>query len=100
MEKLIRKISLQALPQFLGNKTECALLVYAQGLAPGYDYHAVRKEGEHNEQMLFNFTSDRKRMSTIVKIADGEYPYRMYTKVLLLSIHTISLFLIILFSRK
>jgi len=100
MEKLIRKISLQALPQFLGNKTECALLVYAQGLAPGYDYHAVRKEGEQNEQMLFNFTSDRKRMSTIVKIPDSEYPYRMYTKVLFVVHRAISFFLLILFFGK
>jgi len=69
-----------ALPQFMGNKTECALLVFAAAIQPGYDYHEVRMEGEINEVMLFNFNSDRKRMSTVVKTGDKQRPFIMYTK--------------------
>ncbi|KAL6072761.1 plasma membrane calcium, variant 2 [Balamuthia mandrillaris] len=81
-----RDISETALPTFIGNKTECALLVFASSLAPsGWHYSDVRKQFEHDERVLhlFNFTSDRKRMSTIVSMEEEgemEHPYRMFTK--------------------
>ncbi|KAL6077712.1 putative Plasma membrane calcium-transporting ATPase 1 [Balamuthia mandrillaris] len=71
------------LPVFLGNKTECALLVFAGEIMPeGWEYRKVRDqyESEHRICHLFNFTSDRKRMSTVVRNEKGDSKYRLFTK--------------------
>eukprot|EP01027_Heterolobosea_sp_BB2_P011325 GEZU01016496.1.p1 GENE.GEZU01016496.1~~GEZU01016496.1.p1 ORF type:complete len:1059 (-),score=425.58 GEZU01016496.1:268-3444(-) len=58
----------------IGNKTECAILILgAKDL--GVDCLAIRKEFKDNERFrqMFTFHSDRKRMSTIVRLADGTF---------------------------
>jgi len=59
--------------EFIGSKTECALLVLAHKL--GYDYVKLR----HDSKILqvFPFSSEKKRMSTI--ISESGTP-RIYTK--------------------
>lgn len=52
---------------FIGSTTECALLVLADKL--GYEYGRVRKE--QKVVTLFPFSSDRKRMSTVVAEGSG-----------------------------
>ncbi|CEM28830.1 unnamed protein product [Vitrella brassicaformis CCMP3155] len=60
----------------VGSPTECALLQYMRML--DYDYSAIRKDYEdkivHQEQ----FTSDRKMMTTVVRLPDGKL--RIFTK--------------------
>ncbi|WP_088226519.1 calcium-translocating P-type ATPase, PMCA-type [Desulfosporosinus sp. FKB] len=59
---------------FLGNPTECSLLVYAD--TNQINYRDYRKQfGEPVAE--YNFTSARKMMSTAYEMADG---YRIYTK--------------------
>eukprot|EP01114_Cavostelium_apophysatum_P019580 TRINITY_DN634_c0_g1_i1.p1 TRINITY_DN634_c0_g1~~TRINITY_DN634_c0_g1_i1.p1 ORF type:complete len:979 (-),score=333.99 TRINITY_DN634_c0_g1_i1:136-3072(-) len=58
---------------FIGSKTECALLVLSNKM--GHDYAKVRKE--QNVLTLFPFSSDRKRMSTLVANKSAS---RLYTK--------------------
>jgi len=58
---------------FIGSKTESALLGFATEL--GADYHQLRKE--HHIEKLFPFSSERKRMSTLVKYGNR---YVLYTK--------------------
>jgi Ca2+-transporting ATPase len=59
---------------FVGSKTECALLKF--GKMTGYDYLTIRESFPVHQ--LYPFSSARKRMSTVVKIADGHY--RIFTK--------------------
>eukprot|EP01125_Pyxidicula_operculata_P002922 TRINITY_DN1285_c0_g1_i1.p1 TRINITY_DN1285_c0_g1~~TRINITY_DN1285_c0_g1_i1.p1 ORF type:complete len:1037 (-),score=200.32 TRINITY_DN1285_c0_g1_i1:62-3142(-) len=65
--------------RFIGNTTECALLVLAEKL--GAKYKKVFKSASIVKK--WGFTSDRKRMSVIVEIPEkeeSEYRYRMFTK--------------------
>lgn len=55
-------------PEFNGNKTECALLLMADRL--GFDYDQIRKTT--NKSHMIPFSSDRKRMSTIIE-SKGKY---------------------------
>lgn len=69
-------------PDFIGNKTEGALLVFAYN-SLGVDYNDIR--GKHEIVKLFTFSSARKRMSTIIAIDDesrgkSSLPFRMYCK--------------------
>ena len=59
--------------QFVGNPTECALLVFAQ--KNGIDYRTVREGAEIAE--VYPFSSDLKNMTTVVKEGEG---YAVYTK--------------------
>lgn len=70
-------------PDFIGNKTECAMLVFSKN-SLNVDYNDVRNSLEIVK--LYTFSSARKRMSTIVtndnnprRNANG-MPFRMYTK--------------------
>jgi len=63
----------KGLPDFIGNKTECALLVYSRLL--GVDYDEVRKDSVIEK--LYPFSSSKKRMSTLIKTDDG---HRLYVK--------------------
>lgn len=60
---------------FVGSKTECALLKLSQMF--GYDYHPIRTKYEPYFK-LYPFSSARKSMSTVVKLDNGAY--RIYTK--------------------
>lgn len=61
----------------VGNKTECALLGFVQGL--GQSYQAIRDEiTEDRFTRVFTFNSSRKSMSTVIPKPDGGY--RLYTK--------------------
>lgn len=63
---------------FVGNKTEGALLVLARKL--GYDYVAIREANKIVQ--VYDFNSARKRMSTVVlnKSKSAKAPYTIYTK--------------------
>lgn len=61
----------------VGNKTECALLGFVQGL--GMSYQAVRDEiTEDKFTRVYTFNSVRKSMSTVIPRKDGGF--RLYTK--------------------
>jgi magnesium-transporting ATPase (P-type) len=60
--------------EFIGNKSECALLFLARSL--GVDYKDIRREKPIEK--VFPFSSKKKRMSTIVKNENGSY--RLYCK--------------------
>lgn len=53
---------------YVGNPTECALLALVDGW--GYDYRKLRDGAEVVHQL--GFTSDRKRMSTLVRVDGGQ----------------------------
>ncbi len=59
--------------EFVGNPTECALL--AAGLKANQDYKKLRNEA--GTAHVFPFSSETKRMTTLVKNADG---YTVYAK--------------------
>jgi len=59
--------------EMIGNKTECAMLVFLRGL--GADYRAER--GRVDVARSFPFSSAKKRMSTLVRLPTGG---RLYTK--------------------
>ncbi|KND04245.1 calcium-translocating P-type ATPase, PMCA-type [Spizellomyces punctatus DAOM BR117] len=79
-------------PIFVGSATEGALLVFADKL--GVQYDAVRKEVTKVENGTWSFSSDRKRMSTLVHpiaeavpvatpgglVAARKTKFRLYTK--------------------
>ncbi|CAB1346202.1 unnamed protein product [Coregonus sp. 'balchen'] len=61
----------------VGNKTECALLGFANDLKR--DYQAIRNEiPEEKLYKVYTFNSCRKSMSTVLKNADGSF--RMFSK--------------------
>jgi len=63
--------------EYLGNKTECALLVLAHQL--GSDFLQVRRDCPVVKQL--QFSSERKRMSTIISLGEeGSDVYRVYCK--------------------
>lgn len=65
------------MPTQVGNKTECALLGFVQGL--GKSYQKIRDDiPEKAFVRVYTFNSDRKSMSTVVKLPGGGY--RLYTK--------------------
>ncbi|KAM4662318.1 plasma membrane calcium-transporting ATPase 3 isoform 3-T3 [Discoglossus pictus] len=66
-----------ALPQQVGNKTECALLGYVLELQR--DYQLVRDQiPEETLYKVYTFNSVRKSMSTIVRLPNGGF--RLYCK--------------------
>lgn len=61
----------------VGNKTECALLGFVQGL--NMSYQAVRDEiTEDRFTRVYTFNSVRKSMSTVIPRPGGGF--RLYTK--------------------
>lgn len=62
----------------VGNKTECALLGFVDGL--GKSYHRIREEiPEKAFVRVYTFNSDRKSMSTVINLPNDR-GYRLYTK--------------------
>ena len=67
------------LPKQLGNKTECALLGFVLQLNQSYE--VVReKYPEQSLVKVYTFNSDRKSMSTVIKVDGGEDRYRFFCK--------------------
>lgn len=68
------------LPRQIGNKTECSLLTYIEKM--GYHYQEERvKYPEESLVHVYTFNSNRKSMSTVIKInKNNEEGYRLYTK--------------------
>lgn len=68
------------LPRQIGNKTECSLLNYIEKM--GYHYQDERtKFPEESLVHVYTFNSNRKSMSTVIKInKNNEEGYRLYTK--------------------
>nr|XP_023021649.1 plasma membrane calcium-transporting ATPase 2-like isoform X2 [Leptinotarsa decemlineata] len=65
------------LPKQVGNKTECALLGFVQGL--GKNYQTVRDNyPEESFTRVYTFNSVRKSMSTVIRREGGGY--RLFTK--------------------
>ncbi|XP_043657363.1 plasma membrane calcium-transporting ATPase 2 isoform X5 [Drosophila teissieri] len=65
------------LPIQVGNKTECALLGFVQGL--GVKYQSIRDEiTEDKFTRVYTFNSVRKSMGTVIPRPNGGY--RLYTK--------------------
>lgn len=61
--------------EFIGSKTECALLGFVEKLSGNYD--DVRQKLQIAQ--LYPFSSERKRMSTLLEPHQNNY--RLYTKV-------------------
>ncbi|EIE19492.1 calcium-translocating P-type ATPase [Coccomyxa subellipsoidea C-169] len=61
--------------EFAGNRTECALLMLLRGW--GIKYDAIRAEHKSNIFHVYNFTSERKMASMIVRTPEG---LRLYNK--------------------
>ncbi|CAG0922171.1 unnamed protein product [Notodromas monacha] len=60
------------LPKQVGNKTECALLGYVMDL--GGSYEKIREEyTEESLYKVYTFNSDRKSMSTIIRLPGGGF---------------------------
>ncbi|TMW48246.1 hypothetical protein DOY81_006672 [Sarcophaga bullata] len=65
------------LPMQVGNKTECALLGFVQGL--GVKYQTIRDEiSEDKFTRVYTFNSVRKSMGTVIPRSNGGY--RLYSK--------------------
>ncbi|XP_067854735.1 plasma membrane calcium-transporting ATPase 2 isoform X2 [Heptranchias perlo] len=65
------------LPRQIGNKTECGLLGLVLDLKR--DYQPVRDQTpEEKLYKVYTFNSERKSMSTVIKMQDGSF--RMYSK--------------------
>ncbi|XP_023296722.1 plasma membrane calcium-transporting ATPase 2 isoform X3 [Lucilia cuprina] len=65
------------LPMQVGNKTECALLGFVQGL--GVKYQSIRDEiTEDKFTRVYTFNSVRKSMGTVIPRSNGGY--RLYSK--------------------
>mmetsp|Transcript_16662 Transcript_16662/g.65069 ORF Transcript_16662/g.65069 Transcript_16662/m.65069 type:complete len:960 (+) Transcript_16662:147-3026(+) len=64
------------IPQFNGSATECALLLFVESF--GVDYVERRGQVESTVVKVIPFSSDRKRMSSVVKLPNGKF--RMFTK--------------------
>ena len=62
--------------EFVGNRTECALLVMIQKW--GVDYKAVRDLNHDKVAEVYGFSSERKMASVLVRNDGG---YRLYVKV-------------------
>ena len=65
-------------PTQIGNKTECALLMFVNDL--GLDYRAIRKRNPDTTfTKVYTFNSSRKSMSTVIPINEGK-GWRLFTK--------------------
>jgi len=56
---------------YCGNDTECALLLLADELGDGYNAIRKRRPDDEAGRRCISFSSDRKRMSTVVPAPDG-----------------------------
>lgn len=79
----IKRVDYSQPPIFVGPATEGAMLIFGQKL--GCDYEEMRKCSDKIENAVWPFSSDRKRMSTLipkdlVSRTDAKPRYRLYTK--------------------
>lgn len=62
---------------FVGNRTECALLLMLRGW--GHDYKGIRDSHRGAIQKVYTFSSATKMASVLVQVEEGSY--RLYVKV-------------------
>ncbi|GAB0092104.1 Calcium-transporting ATPase [Sergentomyia squamirostris] len=75
--RVMAPVSPGELPMQVGNKTECSLLGFVQGL--GVNYQTIRDDiTEESFTRVYTFNSVRKSMSTVIPRPGGGY--RLYTK--------------------
>lgn len=67
--------------EFMGNRTECALLMLLRSW--GLRYEAIRNEHKGAVFQVYNFSSERKMASVLLRHGDG---LRLYNKVRSLSV--------------
>lgn len=65
--------------EFVGNKTECALLEY-MATQMEVNYEEIRKKHKKNIAKLYPFSSERKMMSTAIRTEEGDAKYILYCK--------------------
>ncbi|KAK2962314.1 ion-transporting P-type ATPase [Blattamonas nauphoetae] len=70
---------------YLGNVTECALLLFAEEFIPNEHYSSVRQRLHPQVIQTYPFSSDKKRMTVIRELAENEMKnkddrFRVYTK--------------------
>eukprot|EP01117_Protostelium_nocturnum_P020226 TRINITY_DN8_c1_g1_i1.p1 TRINITY_DN8_c1_g1~~TRINITY_DN8_c1_g1_i1.p1 ORF type:complete len:1040 (-),score=452.43 TRINITY_DN8_c1_g1_i1:165-3284(-) len=58
-------------PNYVGSKTDCALLLMSKKL--GFDYNKIREENPTD--IVYTFSSKKKRMSSVAKGKDGKSLY-------------------------
>lgn len=63
--------------EFVGNRTECALLLMLRGW--GHDYKGIRDTKRSDIRKVYTFSSATKMASVLVQM--GEDSYRLYVKV-------------------
>lgn len=63
--------------EFVGNRTECALLLMLRGW--GHDYKGIREHHRAAVQKVYTFSSATKMASVLVSTGDDSY--RLYVKV-------------------
>lgn len=63
--------------EFVGNRTECALLLLLRGW--GHDYKGIRDNYRDAVQHVYTFSSATKTASVLVSTGDDSY--RLYVKV-------------------
>ncbi len=63
--------------EFVGNRTECALLLMLRGW--GHDYKGIRDNHRAAVQKVYTFSSATKMASVLVSTGDDSY--RLYVKV-------------------
>lgn len=63
--------------EFVGNRTECALLLMLRGW--GHDYKGIRDSRRTTVKKVYTFSSATKMASVLVQI--DEDTYRLYVKV-------------------
>ena len=63
--------------EFVGNRTECALLVLLKDW--GFGYKEIRDQQHNSLAKLYGFTSERKMASALYATGSG---YRLYNKVI------------------
>ncbi|BFZ10933.1 hypothetical protein BsWGS_13969 [Bradybaena similaris] len=66
-------------PKQLGNKTECALLGFVMAMHQSYE-KIREKYPEEKLVKVYTFNSDRKSMSTVIKVDNKDDVYRFFCK--------------------
>jgi len=63
--------------EFVGNRTECALLLMLRGW--GHDYKGIRDAHKSSVKKVYTFSSATKMASVLVQMSEDSY--RLYVKV-------------------
>ncbi|KAK2958516.1 ion-transporting P-type ATPase [Blattamonas nauphoetae] len=71
-------------PDYLGNVTECALLLFTEDFIPSDNYVSVRQQLHPSVVQTYPFSSDKKRMTVVRELSPkeqtGSNKFRVHTK--------------------